>query len=210
MTSYPPREYQPKAPRVLLLDNHDSFTFNLVQALRVLGAEVRVDTNDRFDPATLDELAPSHVVLSPGPGRPERAGCMPELLRRAVDARYPVLGVCLGHQAIGAHFGARIVHARELIHGKESAIHHDRQGLFEGLPNPLRAARYHSLVVDPTTLPDELVVAAFTSDGEVMGLRHRELPVAGVQFHPESILTPQGVALLQNFLELTPSIRSVA
>lgn len=197
---------QPHARRVLLLDNHDSFTFNVVQSLRMQGAAVLVVENDRFDPAELTALDPSHVLISPGPGRPEHAGCTMALIAAAVAAGYPLLGICLGHQAIAAHFGAPVVAAKRLVHGKDSAVHHDRQGLFEGLPNPLRAARYHSLIVEAEQpLPEPLRITAFTSEGEIMGLRHTTLPVEGVQFHPESVLTPQGDTLLRNFLELRAS-----
>lgn len=188
---------------VLLVDNYDSFTYNLAQALLLLGAEVQVVENDR---ATLDDLValdPTHVVISPGPGTPER----PEDLgisRQAIahfGSRIPTLGVCLGHQAIAHQLGGRILRAPEVRHGKPSPVHHDGTGLFVGLPDPLPAMRYHSLTVDPTTVPASLRITAQTADGVIMGLVHREWPLHGVQFHPESIGTPAGPALLSNFLD---------
>ena len=187
------------AVRVLVIDNYDSFVYNLVQYLGELGAEPIVHRNDALsvdDAAALDVDA---VLLSPGPGRPEDAGIMPELIRRLAGHR-PILGVCLGHQAIGHVYGARIERAPELMHGKTSPIHHDGVGVFAGLPDPLVATRYHSLVVAEDGLPDVLEVTARTADGTIMGLRHRELAVEGVQFHPESILTEAGHDLLRNFL----------
>ncbi len=188
-------------PRVLVIDNYDSFVYNLVQYLGELGAEPIVHRNDAI---TVDEamaLEPDAIVLSPGPGRPEDAGIMTELIERAAGWR-PLLGVCLGHQAIGQVFGGTVVGAAQLMHGKTSWITHDARGVFAGLPNPLEATRYHSLVVERETLPDVLEVTAETADGVVMGLRHRELAVEGVQFHPESILTVGGHDLLRNFLAL--------
>lgn len=197
-----------KDRRVLLIDNHDSFTFNLVQGLRSLGASVDVRPNDLFAAEELAELAPSHVVVSPGPGRPENAGCTPAVVRALctgpLAGSIPLLGVCLGHQAIVHVLGGRVVHAKTLMHGKRSSIYHDRRGVLDGLPNPFDAARYHSLVADEASLPECLRLNAYTSDGEVMGVRHRALPVEGVQFHPESVLTPHGERLLRNFLELEP------
>ena len=187
------------AVRVLVIDNYDSFVYNLVQYLGELGAEPIVHRNDALsvdDAAALDVDA---VLLSPGPGRPEDAGIMPALIRRLAGHR-PILGVCLGHQAIGHVYGARIERASELMHGKTSPIHHDGVGVFAGLPDPLVATRYHSLVVAEDGLPDVLEVTARTADGTIMGLRHRELAVEGVQFHPESILTEAGHDLLRNFL----------
>jgi anthranilate synthase/aminodeoxychorismate synthase-like glutamine amidotransferase len=188
--------------RVLLVDNYDSFTFNLVQALTVLGAQVSVHRNDRV--SVEDALAddPSHVVISPGPGRPEQAGITMLLLTRAIG-RIPVLGVCLGHQALAVVLGARIGPARDLVHGRASAVFHDGRTLYEGLPNPLRAGRYHSLAVLGEGLSPDLEVTARTGDGEIMGLRHARFPAEGVQFHPESVLTPDGNRLLRNFLALS-------
>ena len=185
---------------LLMIDNYDSFTYNLVQYLGELGEDVRVFRNDE---TTLDEvalLAPRAVVISPGPCTPKEAGISVPLIKRfAGDV--PILGVCLGHQAIGQAFGGRIVHAQRVMHGKTSPIHHEGQGVFAGLPNPLTATRYHSLVIERDSLPDCLEITAWTDDGEIMGVRHREKPVEGVQFHPESILTEHGHALLRNFLE---------
>ena len=187
---------------VLLIDNYDSFTYNLAQYLGELGAEVVVRRNDRI---TLDEvaaLAPSHIVISPGPGRPEDAGISVEVLRR-FGPSVPILGVCLGHQAMGYAFGGRVVNAAVLMHGKTSDVEHDGQGVFRGLPQGFTAARYHSLVVAPDALPDALEVTARTiGDGTIMGLRHRQYPMHGVQFHPESVLTGPGHHLLRNFLEI--------
>lgn len=185
--------------KVFVLDNYDSFTFNLVQALGALGAEVVVARNE----ATSDDVAmhaPDAVVISPGPGGPERAGSSLELVAWCARTRTPLLGVCLGHQAIGEAFGARVVRAPVVMHGKTSEIHHEGDGVFAGLPSPFSAMRYHSLVVDRTTLPDELRVTAWTPDDLVMGLAHTSLPIEGVQFHPESVLTPAGVDLLRSFL----------
>jgi anthranilate synthase component 2 len=189
---------------VLVIDNYDSFTYNLVQYLGELGAETEVVRNDRV---TVDELAadpPQRIVISPGPCTPDRAGISVDLIRR-LGPRVPILGVCLGHQAIASAYGGKVVHARTVMHGKTSAIHHTGRGVFRGLPQPLEATRYHSLIADAATLPDELEVTAWTeTEGgerdEVMGFVHREYPVEGVQFHPESILTAEGKALLGNFL----------
>lgn len=190
-----------RPPRVLLLDNHDSFTWNLVQAFAVLGADVEVVVSDRWEPPFRYEGWDA-LVVSPGPGRPEHAGHSVAAIRGA-PADMPVLGVCLGHQAIAQAFGAAIVGAAELRHGKTSPIRHDGRGVFEGLPDPFEATRYHSLAVDGATLPRDLTACAEAPDGTIMGLRHRALPVHGVQFHPESILTPQGSRLLANFLAMT-------
>jgi anthranilate synthase/aminodeoxychorismate synthase-like glutamine amidotransferase len=187
--------------RVLLIDNYDSFTYNLVQALRVLGAEVEVRRNDEVTVAEAQELAPTHLVISPGPGRPEDAGISLAVLG-AMLSRLPILGVCLGHQALGALLGGRVVRAKQLMHGKASPVYHDGRTLYEGLPNPFPAGRYHSLAVAEEGFPDDVMVSAYTSDGEIMGLRHLTLPVEGVQFHPESVLTPEGNRLLRNFLDL--------
>jgi anthranilate synthase component II len=186
-------------PRVFLVDNYDSFTYNLAQELGALGADVEVARNDAF---TLDELAagaPDGIVISPGPGTPTDAGLSNDVVRAFGD-RTPILGVCLGHQCIGEVYGGTVVRAPELVHGKASLISHDDIGVFKGLPQPFPATRYHSLVVAADGFPDELEVTARTANGLVMGLRHRELPVEGVQFHPESILTPAGGDLLANFL----------
>ena len=184
---------------VFLIDNYDSFTFNLFQHLSELGAEVLVRRNDRFTLDEVEALDPEAIVISPGPRRPSDAGLTPRVIERFAG-RYPILGVCLGHQAIGEVFGGRIVGAPSLFHGKVSEILHDGEGIFAGLPNPFTATRYHSLVVDPASVPASLEVTARTRDGVIMGLRHRELAVEGVQFHPESALTPEGKALLKNFL----------
>ena len=184
---------------VLMIDNYDSFTYNLVQYLGELGEDVRVVRNDEITVEAARALSPSRIVVSPGPCTPNEAGISVPLIRE-LAARVPILGVCLGHQAIGQAFGGRIVHARELMHGKTSAIEHDERTLFLGLPNPFEATRYHSLLVRRETLPDCFEVSAWTDDGEIMGVRHRELPVEGVQFHPESILTEHGHRLLGNFL----------
>jgi anthranilate synthase component 2 len=187
---------------VFVLDNYDSFTFNLVQYLGELGAQVTVRRNDRV---TLEEIAsmrPSHIVISPGPGRPEDAGLTPDVVRH-FGPRVPVLGVCLGHQAIGAVFGGRVVRARTPMHGKTSMVEHDGRGLFAGLTEAFGAARYHSLIVAEEGLPADLEIAARTrEDGTIMALRHRAYPIHGVQFHPESVLTPEGRRMLRNFLEL--------
>ncbi len=185
--------------RVLVVDNYDSFTYNLVQELGELGAEPVVHRNDAIDVAGIRALRPDAVIISPGPGRPEDAGVSLDVVRELAGS-VPILGVCLGHQCIGQAFGGRVVRAPVLMHGKTSDIHHDGSGVLHGLPDPFTATRYHSLVVDPPSVPDALLVSAWTDDGVVMGLRHRELPVEGVQFHPESILTPSGPALLANFL----------
>jgi anthranilate synthase/aminodeoxychorismate synthase-like glutamine amidotransferase len=187
--------------RVLLVDNHDSFTWNLAQALGALGARVEVVLSDRLP--TVDEIPEHHdaIVISPGPGRPEDAGASIPAIRSCVG-RIPVLGVCLGHQAIAAAYGARIVPASQLVHGKTSPVTHDGRGVFAGLPSPFDATRYHSLTVDRASLPAELAPCAATADGTIMGLRHRTAVVHGVQFHPESILTPEGGRLLANFLAM--------
>jgi anthranilate synthase component 2 len=186
--------------RVVVVDNYDSFTFNLVQYLAELGADTAVVRNDALSSAEVIAAEPAAIVLSPGPGRPEDAGICVELVRDAARASVPLLGVCLGHQAIGLAFGGRVVNAARIMHGKRSDIEHAGEGLFAGLTNPLRATRYHSLVVERASLPLPLVLTAWTSDGTVMGVQHRHQPVHGVQFHPESIGTPQGRALLANML----------
>ena len=182
---------------IAMIDNYDSFTWNLVQYLQELGAEVRVFRNDEITVAALGDARPSHIVLSPGPGEPADAGILLETIRRFAG-RVPLLGVCLGHQAIGQAFGGRVVRAKTVMHGKTSRVRHDGSGVFRALPEEFTATRYHSLVVD--SVPDCLTVTARSEDGEVMGLRHRELPVEGVQFHPEALLTEHGHAMLRNFL----------
>jgi anthranilate synthase component 2 len=198
--------------RVLVVDNYDSFTFNLVQYLGELGADTAVVRNDTVTAADVLSTRPAAIVLSPGPGRPEEAGICVELVLAAARDSVPLLGVCLGHQAIGLAFGGRVVNAAVLMHGKCSDVAHTGEGLFEGVPNPLRATRYHSLVVERATLPPVLELTAWTADGTVMGLRHRDHPIEGVQFHPESIGTPHGRALLANLLGASsvPSLLSAA
>ncbi|MDF2762068.1 MAG: glutamine amidotransferase of anthranilate synthase [Thermomicrobiales bacterium] len=195
---------------ILLLDNYDSFTFNLYQALSELGADVLVRRNDMVTVADVERLVPTldGIVISPGPCTPGEAGISVPLVRRLAGT-VPILGVCLGHQAIGAAFGGRIIRAPRLMHGKVSMIAHDGAGVFAGLPNPFQATRYHSLIVDRSTLPSELEITA-EADGLVMGLRHRTMPVEGVQFHPESILTPTGNDLLANFLGRRAPMRELA
>jgi anthranilate synthase component 2 len=185
---------------ILVVDNYDSFTWNLVHYLREVGAEVRVERNDALSAAAALALAPEAVLISPGPGRPDEAGISLDLVAACAASRTPLLGVCLGHQAIGQHFGGRIVRAPAVMHGKVSAIEHDGSGLFAGLPSPFEAARYHSLCVDPAA--DGLIVNARAEDGTAQGLRHPELPIHGVQFHPESIASAHGHALLVNFLDI--------
>lgn len=182
---------------ILLIDNYDSFTFNLYQALGTLGADITVRYNDQVSGDDLEQA--DAIVISPGPGNPDQAGQTLDVIRTQAG-RLPILGVCLGHQAIAQAFGGRVVRAPRLMHGKTSRIYHDSRGLYDGLPNPVEVGRYHSLIVDESSLPPEFEIASYTSEGEIMGIRHRELPIEGVQFHPESILTPQGPRLLQNFL----------
>ena len=191
---------------LLVIDNYDSFTFNLVQYLgeladaHPLAADVRVERNDALSLAEIRRLAPQAVLISPGPGDPDQAGVCLEVLRE-LGPELPILGVCLGHQCLGQVFGGQVVRARELMHGKTSAVHHSGVGVFEGLPEPLTATRYHSLIVDRPSLPESLEVTAWLEDGTIMGLRHRQWPhLQGVQFHPESVLTESGHALLANFL----------
>ncbi|MGH9101201.1 MAG: anthranilate synthase component II [Acidimicrobiales bacterium] len=188
------------AIRLLVVDNYDSFVYNLVQELGELGAELVVYRNDQVDVATIRAQSPDAILLSPGPGRPEDAGVSLDVVRE-LASEIPIFGVCLGHQAIGQAFGAEVVQAPALMHGKTSEIHHHGTGIFESLPNPFVATRYHSLVLEPRSIPATLEVTATTADGVVMGVRHRTLPVEGVQFHPESILTDAGPAMLGNFLE---------
>jgi anthranilate synthase/aminodeoxychorismate synthase-like glutamine amidotransferase len=183
---------------ILLVDNYDSFTYNLVHLFAELGAEVVVRRNDEVDADEAERLGPSHLVISPGPGRPEESGATLEIVRR-LAASTPTLGVCLGHQAVVEAFGGEVGQAKRLVHGKASEIRHDGRGIFRGLPDSFPAGRYHSLAA--TRVPEVLEVSATCDDGEVMGVRHRELPVEGVQFHPESVLTPVGPQLARNFLE---------
>ena len=184
---------------ILMLDNYDSFTYNLVQYLGELGAEVRVVRNDEMTVAEIEALAPAKIVISPGPCSPNEAGVSLEVIR-TFAGRIPILGVCLGHQAIGQAFGGAVVHAKELMHGKTSPVTHTGEGVFAGLPTPFTATRYHSLAVERSSLPAELTVTAWTDDGEIMGLAHTRFDVEGVQFHPESILTEHGHRMLGNFL----------
>ena len=189
------------ATRVLVIDNYDSFVYNLVQELGELGAEPVVHRNNAIDVDGIRAAAPDAVLISPGPGRPEDAGISLAVIEE-LAGELPILGVCLGHQAIGQAFGGEVVRAPTLMHGKTSAIHHDGTGVFAGLPDPMTATRYHSLVVEPSSVPDVLEVTARSSDGVIMGLRHRTLAIEGVQFHPESLLTPEGPSLLANFLAM--------
>jgi anthranilate synthase/aminodeoxychorismate synthase-like glutamine amidotransferase len=185
--------------RLLLIDNYDSFTYNLVQAFLMQGAEVAVHRNDALSVEQALALAPTHVCISPGPGTPYDAGTSMDMIR-AFAGRVPLFGVCLGHQSITEVFGGKVVRAGRLMHGKTSTVTHDAKGLFAGLPDPCEVGRYHSLIAQPESLPPELIVTARTAEGEIMGLRHRDLMVEGVQFHPESVLTPDGPALMANFL----------
>jgi anthranilate synthase/aminodeoxychorismate synthase-like glutamine amidotransferase len=185
---------------LLVIDNYDSFTYNLVQYLGELGQEVRVVRNDEIAAADVGGLAPTHVVISPGPCTPNEAGISLEVIR-AWAGKIPILGVCLGHQSIGQAFGGHIVRAAKVMHGKTSPIFHDGRGVFAGLPSPFEATRYHSLLIERSTIPDSLDVTAQTEEGEIMAVRHKTLPVEGVQFHPESFLTTVGKDLLRNFIE---------
>lgn len=190
--------------QVLLIDNYDSFTYNLVQAFLVLGAEVDVYRNDQLAVADAQQKDFTHLVISPGPGRPEDAGVSLDMIA-AFEDKLPILGVCLGHQSLVQHFGGRIVSAARLMHGKTSMIEHDHKSLFRGLSQPCEVGRYHSLAAERDNVPEVLEITARTAGGEIMGVRHRELPVEGVQFHPESVLTPEGDQLLNNFLQLQPA-----
>jgi anthranilate synthase component 2 len=184
---------------LLMIDNYDSFTYNLVQYLGELGEDVKVARNDELTVDEIERMSPARVVLSPGPCTPNEAGVCLDLIGR-LAGRVPILGVCLGHQAIGQAFGGKVVHARQLMHGKVSRVHHSGAGVFRGLPTPYDATRYHSLAIERASCPADLEVTAWTEDGEIMGVRHRKLAIEGVQFHPESILTEHGHALLKNFL----------
>ncbi len=188
---------------LLMIDNYDSFTYNLVQYFGELGVEVRVFRNDEITVEEVAKLAPERIVISPGPCTPSEAGISVPLIKQFAG-KTPILGVCLGHQSIGQAFGGKIVHAKQLMHGKTSMIQHKDMGVFAGLPNPFRATRYHSLVIERESLPDCLEITAWTNDGEIMGVRHKTLAVEGVQFHPESILTEHGHAMLANFLKELP------
>ena len=185
---------------ILMIDNYDSFTYNLVQYMGELGADIRVERNDRISIDEIESLAPKKIVISPGPCTPAKAGISVEVIKY-FSGKVPVLGVCLGHQSVGAAFGGEIIKAGKLMHGKTSEVRHDGKTLFKGLPNPFTATRYHSLVLNRKTLPDCFEITAESDDNEIMGIRHKELPVEGVQFHPESILTPNGKDLLKNFIE---------
>ena len=186
---------------ILLIDNYDSFTYNLVQYLGELGARCQVYRNDEIDLANLEEKAPRYLVVSPGPCTPREAGVSEGAIRR-MAGRIPILGVCLGHQCIGSAFGGKIIRAGRLMHGKSSPIYHDGRTIYRGLPNPFQAIRYHSLLIERESLPDSLEISAETQEGEIMGVRHKNLAVEGVQFHPESIMTQGGKILLKNFLEM--------
>ena len=186
---------------ILMIDNYDSFTYNLVQYLGVLGAEVEVRRNDKLTLDEIETMKPERIVISPGPGTPQSAGITISMIER-FHPKVPILGVCLGHQAIGAAFGGRVLHAARIMHGKTSEISHDSKGVFSDLPDPITATRYHSLAVERKSLPSCLEVSAEAEDGEIMGLRHRQYPVEGIQFHPESILTKEGMNILRNFLNL--------
>jgi anthranilate synthase/aminodeoxychorismate synthase-like glutamine amidotransferase len=185
---------------ILVIDNYDSFTYNIVQEMGELGAEIEVVRNDQTTLDDIRQMQPSHIVISPGPGFPKDAGISNDVIRE-LGPDYPILGVCLGQQCMGEVYGGRVTHAPRLMHGKTSPVYHRHDPLFTGVPSPFTATRYHSLIVEEETLPDELSVIAFTEDGEIMGLRHKQYPVIGVQFHPESILTDFGMRIFQNFLE---------
>lgn len=190
--------------RLLLIDNYDSFTYNLVQAFLVLGAEVQVFRNDEISVAQAKKLDVSHLCISPGPGRPDDAGVSLDMIA-AFAGQVPVLGVCLGHQSLVQHCGGKIIAAERLMHGKTSQVTHDGKTIYAGLSNPFQAGRYHSLAAEEDSLPEVLEITARTRRGEIMGVRHRELPLEGVQFHPESVLTPEGNQLLENYLRLSPA-----
>jgi anthranilate synthase/aminodeoxychorismate synthase-like glutamine amidotransferase len=186
---------------ILMIDNYDSFTYNLVQYFGELGADIRVFRNDKITISQIKRLRPHKIVISPGPGRPQDAGISCDVIREFAP-RIPILGVCLGHQCLGFVYGGRIIGAKKLMHGKTSMIYHDRKEIFKGIPNPFEATRYHSLVVEKKSLPKCLKITAWTKDGEIMGLRHEDFALWGVQFHPESILTKPGKDILSNFLKL--------
>jgi len=192
---------------ILVIDNYDSFTYNLVQYLGELGEEIKVYRNDEIDIAGIEALAPDHILISPGPCTPDDAGITLDVISH-FKGIIPIFGVCLGHQAIGQAFGGKVVRAERLMHGKTSAIQHMGSSVFEDLPNPFTATRYHSLIVEKETLPDELEITAWTAEGEIMGLRHKQYPVEGVQFHPESIITDHGHQMLRNFLKRTAGAKA--
>jgi para-aminobenzoate synthetase component 2 len=193
-------------PRLLLIDNYDSFTYNLVQAFWVLGAEVHVQRNDQITPDEAEAMNPTHLCISPGPGTPYDAGISMKMIERFAG-KIPVFGVCLGHQSLVEVFGGKVVRAERLMHGKTSPVQHDGRTLFTDMPQPFQAGRYHSLIAQRSSLPQELEISAQTDVGEIMGVRHRALAIEGVQFHPESVLTPQGPTLMGNFLKLTSGVR---
>jgi anthranilate synthase component 2 len=186
--------------KLLMIDNYDSFTYNLVQYFNILGQDVEVVKNDEIKPEDIKDMDIDAIVISPGPCSPKEAGISVDVIKMYKD-KYPILGVCLGHQSIGYAFGANIVKAKRLMHGKTSMISHDNEGLYKGLPNPFKAVRYHSLVIDKSTLSDEFIVDAVAEDGDIMGIRHKALPIFGVQFHPESIVSEHGFDILKNFLQ---------
>ncbi len=186
---------------ILLIDNYDSFTYNLYQYIGIFHRDIRVVRNDKITIEEIREMAPERIVLSPGPKSPAEAGICMDVVREFYD-KIPILGICLGHQSIGAAFGAKIVHAKELMHGKQSSITHDGKGVFQGIPSPVKVARYHSLAVDEGTLSDEFEVLARTDDGEIMAMQHRKYPVIGIQFHPESIYTEHGKRMIENYLKI--------
>ncbi len=194
---------------IVLIDNYDSFTYNLVQMMSALGADIRVFRNDAITVEGVGALNPDAIVISPGPCTPKEAGISVELIKR-MSGKIPILGVCLGHQSLGVAFGATVSNAKHIMHGKVSQVRHDGQGLFKGMSNPFQAGRYHSLAVLKETLPRELVADAFSEDDEIMGMHHLTHPTYGVQFHPESVLTPAGKRLLRNFLELVPAMKATA
>jgi len=198
---------KPTQPRLLLIDNYDSFTYNLVQAFLVLGADVRVLRNDEVTVEQALRMDLTHLCISPGPGTPHDAGVSMQMIK-AFAGKLPIFGVCLGHQSIVEVFGGDVVRASRLMHGKTSVVKHDGRTLFEGLPQPAEVGRYHSLIAEPSSIPAELEVTASTAEGEIMGVRHRKYTIEGVQFHPESVLTPQGPQLMGNFLRLTSPLRA--
>jgi para-aminobenzoate synthetase component 2 len=198
---------KPAQPKLLLIDNYDSFTYNLVQAFLVLGADVRVIRNDAISVEEAKRLDITHLCISPGPGTPHDAGVSMDMIR-AFAGKLPIFGVCLGHQCMVEVFGGDVVRAPRLMHGKTSSIKHDGRTLFEGLPNPCEVGRYHSLIAQPSTMPYELEVSAATAEGEIMAVRHKRFTIEGVQFHPESVLSPQGPELMGNFLRLTSALRA--